>query len=129
VTPSAFVRPRFFAGQLLTEDDLSLLVDYVAGKDRLHNRMVSGPGVVCGLEVTCDSCGGGTVVVRPGHALDCCGNDIVLPCKEKVDVQALVRELRVSSPGVHCGDPCDEDQRHFGLFVRYEEISVDPVAP
>jgi hypothetical protein len=128
-TPSAFVRPRFFAGQLLTEDDLSLLVDYVAGKDRLHNRMVSGPGVVCGLEVSSDPCGGGTVLVHPGHALDCRGNDIVLSCKEKVDVQALIRELRVSSLGVSCGDPCDDDERHFGLFVRYEESSVDPVAP
>ncbi|GAB3158841.1 hypothetical protein GCM10027258_70950 [Amycolatopsis stemonae] len=127
--PAAFARPRFFAGQLLTEDDLTLLTDYVAGKDRLHNRMVSGPGVVCGLEVTCDSCPGGTVLVHPGHALDCCGNDIVLSCKEKVDVQALVRELRVTSPGVHCGDPCDDDQRHFGLFVRYEESMADPVAP
>lgn len=128
-TPAAFVRPRFFAGQLLTEDDLSLLVDYVAGKDRLHNRMVSGPGVVCGLEVTCDPCGGGTVAVHPGHALDCCGNDIVLSCKEKVDVSALVRELRVSAMGVDCGDPCDDDGRHFGLFVRYEESAIDPVAP
>ncbi|WP_284741594.1 hypothetical protein [Amycolatopsis sp. RTGN1] len=127
--PAAFVRPRFFAGQLLTEDDLGLLTDYVAGKDRLHNRMVSGPGVVCGLEVTCDSCAGGTVSVHPGHALDCCGNDIVLSCKEKVDVQALVRELRVSSPGVSCGDPCDDDQRHYGLFVRYEESMADPVSP
>ncbi|MEV6639223.1 hypothetical protein [Amycolatopsis sp. NPDC051371] len=127
--PAAFVRPRFFAGQLLTEDDLGLLTDYVAGKDRLHNRMVSGPGVVCGLEVTCDSCAGGTLSVHPGHALDCCGNDIVLSCTEKVDVQALVRELRVSSPGVACGDPCDDDQRHYGLFVRYEESMADPVAP
>lgn len=127
--PAAFVRPRFYAGQLLTEDDLGLLTDYVAGKDRLHNRMVSGPGVVCGLEVTCDACAGGTVAVHPGHALDCCGNDIVLSCKEKVDVQALVRELRVSSPGVACGDPCDDEQRHYGLFVRYEETMADPVAP
>ncbi|MGW5720007.1 hypothetical protein ACWEVP_27835 [Amycolatopsis sp. NPDC003865] len=127
--PAAFVRPRFFAGQLLTEDDLSLLTDYVAGKDRLHNRTLSGPGVVCGLEVSCDSCVGGTVLVHPGHALDCCGNDIVLSCKEKVDVQALVRELRVSSPGVECGDPCDDGSRHFGLYVRYEETMADPVAP
>ncbi|WP_410636484.1 hypothetical protein [Amycolatopsis sp. cmx-4-83] len=127
--PAAFVRPRFFSGQLLTEDDLTLLTDYVAGKDRLHNRMLSGPGVVCGLEVTCGSCTGGTVLVHPGHALDCCGNDIVLSCKEKVDVQALVRELRVSSPGVGCGDPCDDDQRHFGLFVRYEESMTGAVTP
>jgi hypothetical protein len=125
----AFVRPRFFAGQLLTEDDLSLLTDYVAGKSRLHNRTVSGPGVVCGLEVSCDPCGGGTVIVRPGHAFDSAGNDIVLSCKEKVDVQALVRELRVSGMGVDCGDPCDDDQRHYGLFARYEETAVDPVAP
>lgn len=128
--PSAFVRPRFFAGQLLTEDDLELLVGYLTGKHRLYNRMLSGPGVVCGLEVGCDPCGGGTVVVQPGHALDCCGNDIVLSCKEKVDVQALVRELRVSSLGVDCGEPCEDDgRRRYGLFVRYEESPVDPVAP
>ncbi|MBP2330393.1 hypothetical protein JOF56_010778 [Kibdelosporangium banguiense] len=128
--PSAFVRPRFFAGQLLTEDDLGLLVDYMTGKSRLHNRSMFGPGVVCGLEVGCDPCGGGKVVVHPGHALDCTGNDIVLNCKEQVDVQALVRELRVSSLGVDCGDPCDDDgRRRYGLFVRYEELSVEPVAP
>ncbi|HEX6341187.1 hypothetical protein [Umezawaea sp.] len=127
--PSAFVRPRFFAGQLLTEDDLGLLVEYVTGKARLHNRTVSGPGVVCGLEVACDPCGGGSVVVHPGHALDCRGNDIVLACKEKVDVAALVREQRVSSVGVDCGDGCDDGERRYGLYVRYEELPVDPVAP
>lgn len=126
----AFVRPRFFAGQLLTEDDLELLVRYVTGKSRLHNRSLSGPGVVCGLEVACDPCGGGTVAVRPGHALDCAGNDIVLSCTERVDVRALVRELRIGSLGVDCGDPCDDDgARHYGLFVRYEELPVEPVAP
>jgi hypothetical protein len=125
--PSAFVRPRFFAGQLLTEDDLSLLTDYVSGKSRLHNRTLSGPGVVCGLEVSCDPCG--TVLVGPGHALDGRGNDIVLACKEKVDVGALVRDSRVSSAGVRCDDPCDDERRGYGLFVRYEESAVDPVAP
>jgi hypothetical protein len=127
--PSAFVRPRFFAGQLLTEDDLGLLVEYMTGKTRLHNRMVYGPGVVCGFEVGCDPCGGGAVTVHPGHALDCRGNDIVLSCKEKVDVAALVRELRVSSLGVDCGDDCDDGGRRYGLYVRYEETSADPVAP
>jgi hypothetical protein len=128
--PSAFVRPRFFAGQLLTEDDLGLLVDYVTGKTRLHNRTVYGPGVVCGLEVSCDPCGGGKVVVGPGHALDCAGHDIVVSCREQVDVQALVQELRISSLGVDCKDPCEDDgNRRYGLFVRYEELSVEPVAP
>jgi hypothetical protein len=72
------VRPRFFAGQLLTEDDLQALSDYVRDKNRLHNRHFKGDGVVCGLQVTCSPCGDGKVVVHPGHALDCCGNDLVL---------------------------------------------------
>ncbi|MES4903527.1 MULTISPECIES: hypothetical protein [unclassified Streptomyces] len=127
---SAFVRPRFFAGQLLTEDDLSLLVEYTTAKRRLHNRSLYGPGVICGLGVTCDPCGGGTVAVHPGHALDCAGNDIVVPCTERVDVRALVRERRISALGVDCGENCgDEGGRHYGLYVRYQELPVEPVAP
>ncbi|GAA2229886.1 hypothetical protein GCM10010232_15170 [Streptomyces amakusaensis] len=128
--PSAFVRPRFFAGQLLTEDDLGLLVDYTTAKNRLHNRSLYGPGVVRGLEVACAPCGGGTVVVRPGHALDPEGHDIVVPCAESVDVRALVQEQRVASLGADCGEPCDDGgPRRYGLFVRYEETQVEPVAP
>ncbi|RST10117.1 hypothetical protein E2C00_19675 [Streptomyces sp. WAC05374] len=127
---SAFVRPRFFAGQLLTEDDLGLLVDYTTAKSRLHNRSLYGPGVICGLGVTCAPCGGGTVAVHPGHALDCAGNDIVVSCTEQVDVQALVRERRVSALGVDCGEDCDDEGgRRYGLYVRYHEQPVEPVAP
>lgn len=127
---SAFVRPRFFAGQLLTEDDLSLLLDYTTAKRRLHNRSLYGPGVICGLGVTCDPCGGGTVAVHPGHALDCAGNDIVVPCTERVDVRALVRERRISALGVDCGEDCDDEgDRRYGLYVRYQELPVEPVAP
>src|SRR5262245_57340953 len=69
-----FVRPQFFAGQLLTEEDLQQLVDYVVAKNRLHNQHLWGDGVVCGLEVSCNPCGGGKVIVNPVYALDCCGN-------------------------------------------------------
>ncbi|WP_063729300.1 hypothetical protein [Streptomyces sp. RTd22] len=127
---SAFVRPRFFAGQLLTEDDLSLLVEYTTAKRRLHNRSLYGPGVICGLGVTCDPCGGGTVAVHPGHALDCAGNDIVVSCTERVDVTALVRERRISALGVDCGEDCDDEGgRRYGLYVSYQELPVEPVAP
>ncbi|RNG19622.1 hypothetical protein [Streptomyces botrytidirepellens] len=127
---SAFVRPRFFAGQLLTEDDLSLLVEYTTAKRRLHNRSLYGPGVICGLGVTCDPCGGGTLAVHPGHALDCAGNDIVVSCTERVDVTALVRERRISALGVDCGEDCDDEGgRRYGLYVRYQELPVEPVAP
>jgi hypothetical protein len=128
---TAFVRPRFFAGQLLTEDDLQALTGYITGKDRLRNRLLSGSGVVCGLEVACDPCGNGKVSVRPGYALDCCGNDIVVGCPEQVDVNALVHDLRVRSLGVDCADPCARPSgtRDYGLYLRYVEEPADLIAP
>src|SRR3954454_23014588 len=87
------VRPLFFAGQLLTEDDLQSLQDYVVAKNRLHNRHLFGSGVVCGFEVVCDPCGAGSIWVRPGYALDCCGNDLVLSCRTKLDINAMIRDL------------------------------------
>jgi hypothetical protein len=104
--PEGYTRPRFFAGQLLTEEDLDLLTSYATSKNRLHNRSFFGEGAVCGLEVVCDPCGDGHVTVRPGYALDCCGNDIVVPCAQQLDINAMVRDLRTSMLGVDCGDPC-----------------------
>jgi hypothetical protein len=138
---TAFVRPKFFAGQLLTEDDLSALTAYTIAKDRLHNRHLFGAGVVCGLRVSCDPCGGGTVTVNPGYALDCCGNDLVLPCAATLDVNTMIRDLRAAQLGKDCGDPCagqvaatpgGEDTspiRRYCLYARYGEQETDPVAP
>jgi hypothetical protein len=90
-------RPRFFAGQLLTEEDLNRLDHYIVAKNRLHNRHLFGTGVVCGLEVVCNYCdpaGNGTVVVSPGYALSPCGNDIVVCKQTPVDVCDLVNRCR-----------------------------------
>lgn len=106
-----FVRPRFFPGQLLTDDDLQLLDAYVVGKNRLHNRTLFGEGVVCGLQVTCHPCGGSTITVSAGHALDCCGNDILVACPQTLDINAMIRDLRISQLGYDCGDPCLEPKR------------------
>jgi hypothetical protein len=153
----SFVRPQFFAGQLLTEEDLQLFGDYVAAKNRLHNRHFFGEGIVCGLEVTCHPCGGGTVIVHPGYALDCCGNDIVLSCTQTLDINAMVRELRIKLLGGYdCGDPCkdkgkepcgddkasttgkpskgndtghSDTAREYCLYVRYCEELTDPITP
>ena len=140
-----YSRPRFFAGQLLTEEDLQALSDYVLAKNRLHNRHFMGDGVVCGLQVTCNPCGGSKLIVQPGHALDCCGNDLVLECAVELDAVAMVRDLRRSLlGGQDCGDPCAERKpngdpldaneramatRHYCLYLRYTEDASDPVAP
>src|SRR5207248_4073700 len=82
----AYVRPQFFAGQLLTEDDLQALTNYVVAKDRLRARYLEGDGVVCGLLVQCHPTKTGWVRVAAGYALDCCGDDIVVACDEDLDI-------------------------------------------
>ena len=137
---TAFVRPRFFAGQLLTEDDLGTLTTYTTAKNRQHNRYLFGAGVVCGLWVSCDPCGGGTVTVHPGYALDCCGNNLVLACPATLDVNAMIRDLRAASsartaathaPTRTCNPPAANvaTTRHYRLYARYGEQATDPVAP
>ncbi|MGB2983378.1 MAG: hypothetical protein WBC63_05885 [Candidatus Bipolaricaulia bacterium] len=50
-----FQAPRFFGGQLLAEDDLSMLVGYVTARLRLNSLGLSVPGIVVGLEVSVES--------------------------------------------------------------------------
>jgi hypothetical protein len=84
-------RPRFFAGQLLSEEDLRALDHYVIEKNKLHNRYLHGWGVVCGLEVLCHECKG-WVTIKQGYALDPCGNDIIV-CKDyPFDLCAKIKE-------------------------------------
>ncbi len=69
-------RPSFFTGKLLSVEDLQREQDYVRERLRRHNRFGPGWGVVAGLEVSLDE--GPTVVVEPGLAIDCAGNELVV---------------------------------------------------
>ena len=138
------VQPHFFAGQLLTDEDLQALTNYMVTKYRLHNRYVVGSGVSCGLAVTCHPCGQGKVIVQPGYAIDCCGNEILVPCPVELDINAMVRDLKFKRLGRDCGDPCkdtlekgrDPSRKDCGvkadrycLYLRYCELPTDPIAP
>jgi hypothetical protein len=71
-----FERPRFFAGKLLTAEDLDREQRYHMEKRRLLNRMLQGTGVVSGLEVVPHDAD--AVTVGPGFALDALGREIVV---------------------------------------------------
>src|SRR5262249_54708833 len=118
----------FFAGQLLTEDDLNRLEHYVIDKNRLHNRYLIGSGVACGLEVVCSVCDDGsrgTVVVKPGYAVSPCGNDIVVCRTEAVAVCDLINRCR--PPSDECLNPqavgidCTDAPQDWILAICYDE--------
>ena len=130
-----FVRPRFFAGQLLTETELSALTGYVVDKQKLHNRYLHGYGVVCGLQVECDGCGLG-VLVRPGYAIDPCGADIVLPEAISVPIGKLIAQCTATNRAADCDPPrypkaegCSDAEQVWCLWVRYKEQQARPVTP
>ena len=74
--PSSFVRLNYYSGQLLSAEDFQDEQAYFLKKQRLINRCRYGWGIVCGLNVSLHS---NAVRVDPGLALDCQGNEIVVP--------------------------------------------------
>lgn len=95
-------RTHFFSGKLLTAEDFTREQQYVIEKFKRHNRSLHGFGVVSGLNVTVRS---GKILVQPGIALDCEGN-----------------ELTVETPQTVAGPLCDWQTAY--LIVRYVEVKT-----
>jgi len=129
-TLECLCRPRFFAGQLLTDDDLNRLEHYIVAKDRLHNRYLHGTGVVCGLEVICNACDD-TVTVKTGYAIGPCGEDIIVCSDTSVDVGELIREFRkqqakqrsCTPSGDSPNQDCEAAQQQWVLSICYNETA------
>jgi hypothetical protein len=128
-------RPRYFAGQMLTEADLTAEQEYALAKRRLHNRYLHGWGVVCGLDVVCHPDCEGWVRVTQGYALDPCGNDVIV-CRD-VDLSILemidecLRSCRKEQPDCpprrQAQVECDPDGT-WCLSVVYEETATRAMA-
>jgi hypothetical protein len=120
-------RPRFFPGQLLTDEDLNRLERYVIEKNKLHTRYLHGWGVACGLEVACDPCSTTNVVVRTGYAVSPCGDDIIVCKDHSVNVCELIEQCRPQT-GVVCDPPsaqaprdCRDNIEPWVLAICYDE--------
>jgi hypothetical protein len=97
------VRPTYFYGKLLSAEDFTQEQQYFLDRMRRQNRFLHGWGIVAGLNVSLD--GGSNLVVEPGLAIDCRGNELVLDTREILSTAAL--------KGPHY------------VVLRYEEIPVD----
>lgn len=106
MTEKPFLRNNFFAGKVLTAEDLELEQDYFREKLKLHNRVLHGFGVVSGLDV---SERGGKLIVKPGLAIDCEGNEILL-------VAPRVESLPESNSGMS-----------VYLAIHYRELPRNPI--
>ncbi|HLJ46302.1 MAG TPA: hypothetical protein VKU01_09860 [Bryobacteraceae bacterium] len=132
-------RPRYFAGQLLTDADFTSEQDYVRAKGRLHNRYLHGSGIVCGLEVVCNACNSGMVTVQPGYAIDSCGNDIVVCESASFDVIQAIRDCcngRKQRRATGCdpyeppqNDGCSDSEVNWCIAIEYQEKESRGVMP
>jgi hypothetical protein len=77
--PDPTRRNRFFFGKLMDAYHFELETNYLNAKRWLLNRLVSGCGVVCGLDV--QHHGEQEIVVTPGVAIDRWGREIIVQAK------------------------------------------------
>jgi hypothetical protein len=135
-------RPRYYARQLITSDDLTLEQDYFRNRMRLHNRLLHGWGVVCGAQVCLvpktNGNGNGQfepwlVYVKTGYILSPCGDEINIDCGRVVDLRKSGVTGITGEPCVEAVDPwCVEVFERDGgdtlwLAVRYKQYATRPV--
>ena len=97
-------RVRYSFGQVLGVDDFLGEQNYFRDKSRRHNRYLHGWGVVCGLEV---DAGKDILVIHPGLALNCKGEEVVVP--QPVEM------------------PLPASRRCVYLALHYAERETDPL--
>jgi hypothetical protein len=119
-----FQRNNFFTGKLLLERDFVDEQDYFIDKNHLHNKLLHGWGVVCGLKVKQHanaSCRDRFVCIEPGLALDCCGHEILVREEECFDLLSLpsMKGLLLEN------DP--ESFHDLQVCIRFKECGTEPI--
>lgn len=107
-----FERNRYYAGKMLASMDFTAEQLYMNNKRRFLNRMLYGPGVLCGLKVSgLDDL---TVLVDEGAALDDGGREMILHASVARKLSAIEGFETVRGERAQ-------------LRIRYVEESVHPV--
>lgn len=124
----AYTRNNYFTGKLMVERDFTDEQTYVREKDRIHNQRLHGTGIVCGLKIRAhdEPCDDRYVILEPGTAIDCCGQDILVAEEEVIDLQSFpaMQDLLAEAE-----DPDTPDDRTWDLqlCIRYAECPTEDV--
>lgn len=120
---NALTRNHYFTGKLMVERDFTDEQHYFRERLRLHNQRLHGCGIACGLAVKQHpnpGCQDRYVLLEPGSAIDCCGNDILVIAEDTVDLQSF--------PAVKAlGDHPDGKDHVLQLAIRYRECPTEEI--
>src|SRR5262245_2977803 len=136
----AVERNHYFTGKYMAARDFTIEQEYFLSHHRLHNRVLHGWGIVCGLAVMHHpdpECRKRWVVAKAGIAVDCCGRELILPKDTAIELelppdwnpQAYSDEQQEQS------QPPEQQQGHveygceqeFLLCLKYEEHHIERV--
>ena len=121
-------RNNYFTGKLLVERDFVDEQRYFIGKERRHNQLLHGWGVVCGLKVKQHpnpACQDQYVLIEPGTAIDCCGTEIRVGREEYFDFRAAFLAAWQAQNGQN-SQP-DTNPHKLQICVRYRECPTEEV--
>lgn len=107
------VRNHYFYGKLLDTRHFTLEQDYFNGKRWLLNRLVTGFGVVCGLDLALAD-ERDQIYLQPGLAIDKWGREIIVPAPSKP-----IRLERLP-------DAPEGEEEWIYLCLAYHECESDP---
>lgn len=107
-----FSRNRYYKGKMLTSVDFEAEQSYMNDKRRFLNAMVTGSGIVCGLNVV--SLDDQSLLIESGMAIDETGREIVVE-------NSVVKKLStiIGFEELKTNDVC--------LCIRYAETETQPV--
>jgi DNA-binding beta-propeller fold protein YncE len=118
-----FLRNHFFTGKLMTARDFSDETRFHSEKMRHHNARLHGWGAVCGLKVRAHenpACRDRFVVIEPGTAIDCCGNEILVSEAATVELEKLPAIAALLKNK-------DTDAHRLQLCVQFKECPTEEV--
>src|SRR5215218_2342120 len=123
---NSFERNRYFDGKLLTARDMTAEQTFLTGKNRLHNSRLHGVGTVCGLKVVQhenDACLDKYVLLEPGLALDCRGNEILVPEQVQIDIH---HQVEAAQEGENAATFTDGQELFIHLAYRECDTEKTP---
>jgi hypothetical protein len=120
-------RPRYYARQLVTPEDMTLEQDYFRAKLRRHNLFLHGWGVVCGARVVA-SATPWKLIVKRGYILGPCGDEIWLEKDVCFDVRTKCAssDTAASPDDPECAEaqpPASNNTLRY-IAIRYKEIKA-----